>query len=277
MLANFTKETVSAGGTGALTLSGAATGFQSFNSAIGTNIRFPYIIRDGNAWETGKGYISTSTNFVRDSFYSSSTGSALNVTTSAEVYIGDTAHEMSESCQLLSGAEVISGHVSEPNSGISADIDANEIHYFPFYLNFSDTFDAISFYVSAAGAGNLRLALYDVKDGQPDRMIAVHDTSLSISTTGKKTATFDGGSIFLSRGWYFIGINSDISGPQFEAIPLDSIGANMLGVDLSATSNIIYNRLWKARTYAAMPNPADVSILSTHRLDDMITLALRQG
>lgn len=67
MVADRVKETTSTTGTGTLTLAGAATGFQTFNAAFGTNVFFYYCIEDGNgtAWEVGRGYLSGSTTLVR--------------------------------------------------------------------------------------------------------------------------------------------------------------------------------------------------------------------
>lgn len=78
-------ETTTTTGTGDLTLDGAVTGYQTFNSAKGTNAAFDYSIVavDGSGvptgqWEVGVGYLSASTTLVRSIFYSSSTGSAIN-------------------------------------------------------------------------------------------------------------------------------------------------------------------------------------------------------
>lgn len=80
------KETTTSTGTGNLTLAGAATGFQSFNTAFGTNVPFEYAIEavDGSGsptgdWEVGVGHLSASTTFVRDTVrYSSNSNNAVN-------------------------------------------------------------------------------------------------------------------------------------------------------------------------------------------------------
>lgn len=85
--ADRVKDTTTSTGTGSITVSGAApTGFRSFNSAFGTNVRFYYSIVaiDGNGaptgeWEVGEGYLSASTTLVRDDILSSSNaGAAVN-------------------------------------------------------------------------------------------------------------------------------------------------------------------------------------------------------
>ena len=81
-VADRVKDTSTTTGTGDLTLSGTApTGFQSFNTAFGTNVRFPYVIDSGGAdWEVGFGYLSASTTLVREEVTASSnSGSAVNL------------------------------------------------------------------------------------------------------------------------------------------------------------------------------------------------------
>lgn len=79
--ADRVKETSTTTGTGALTLLGASTGFQSFNAAVGIGVRVPYAIVDNASatgeWEVGEGYLTTSSNFVRDLVTASSNSGAL--------------------------------------------------------------------------------------------------------------------------------------------------------------------------------------------------------
>jgi hypothetical protein len=66
------KETTTTTGTGNITLAGAVTGFVSFNTAVGLNTLFDYMIEAVDAndlptgdWEVGVGYLSNSTTLVR--------------------------------------------------------------------------------------------------------------------------------------------------------------------------------------------------------------------
>lgn len=72
-LVDRVKETTTTTGTGSLALAGAVSGFQSFNTAFGTNKSFYYVLTDvnGTGWETGRGYLSGSTTLVRDRVYRS--------------------------------------------------------------------------------------------------------------------------------------------------------------------------------------------------------------
>lgn len=84
IFADRVKETTTTTGTGDLTLAGAATGFRTFNSALGIGFVFDYCIEavDGSgvptgAWEVGRGRLSGSTTLVRERVYSSSNANAL--------------------------------------------------------------------------------------------------------------------------------------------------------------------------------------------------------
>jgi hypothetical protein len=82
VLKDRVKETTTTTGTGALTLAGAATGFQSF-AAIGNANTTYYTIYDSvtGAWEAGVGtYTASGTTLSRDTILSSSTGSILTLT-----------------------------------------------------------------------------------------------------------------------------------------------------------------------------------------------------
>jgi len=84
MYAPRTRETTTTTGTGNVTLGGAATGFQSFNTAFGTSTTqnlFIYVLVDStNQWEVGEGHLSASTTLVRDTVQASSnSGSLINI------------------------------------------------------------------------------------------------------------------------------------------------------------------------------------------------------
>ena len=79
VFADRVQESWTGTGTGAITLGGALTGFQSFAAAFGSGsvANVPYTIVDGAGnWETGHGTLSGSTNLTR-SVVSSSNANAL--------------------------------------------------------------------------------------------------------------------------------------------------------------------------------------------------------
>ena len=66
------RETSTTEGTGAFTLAGAVTGYESFSTGIGTNDTYYAIhLQDGSEWEVGIGAVSGST-LTRSSVISSS-------------------------------------------------------------------------------------------------------------------------------------------------------------------------------------------------------------
>lgn len=78
VVADRVKETTTTTGTGSITTLGAVTGFQTFNTAFGTNVYFYYCITDvnGTGWEVGRGYLSASTTLVRSVILASSAANA---------------------------------------------------------------------------------------------------------------------------------------------------------------------------------------------------------
>lgn len=97
--ADFVRDSTTTTGTGNVTLAGSPpTGYQSFNAAFGTNVRFYYAIRAGSEWEVGEGYLSASTTLVRDDIFSSSnSGAAVNFSAGTkDVYCTIPADEVSD-------------------------------------------------------------------------------------------------------------------------------------------------------------------------------------
>lgn len=88
---------VVAAGTGDVTLpAGAATGgYQTFYNAFGLNAPFTYCIVDNtnSLWETGQGYLTTSTNMVRDLAFDGSSG--------VETKVNFTAQPLDVFCTLV--------------------------------------------------------------------------------------------------------------------------------------------------------------------------------
>lgn len=85
MIADRVKELSVTTGTGAITLTGAVTGFEGFNTAFGVGPSFDYCIEsiDGatgapnGSWEIGTGHLSGATTLVRDTVRQSSNADAL--------------------------------------------------------------------------------------------------------------------------------------------------------------------------------------------------------
>jgi len=76
-LADRVKETTSTTGTGSLTLTGAASGFRTFASAMTVGDTTGYCAVDGTSWEVGLGTLSASTTLARTAVHASSNAGAL--------------------------------------------------------------------------------------------------------------------------------------------------------------------------------------------------------
>lgn len=92
--ANRVQMTVSGTpGTGTITLGSASSGYRTFASAYGADATVDVLIVDGTAWEVARGcaYTNSGTTLSRGTLESSSTGSAISLTSAAIVSVIATA------------------------------------------------------------------------------------------------------------------------------------------------------------------------------------------
>jgi hypothetical protein len=96
-LVNRAKMTTATTGTGTLTLGSAVDGYQTFaNAGVANADVVRYVIEDGDAWEIGLGtYTASGTTLSRGSI-ESSTGTALNLTGNAVVFVTAAAGDLQE-------------------------------------------------------------------------------------------------------------------------------------------------------------------------------------
>lgn len=130
LLADRVRETTTTTGTGTLTLGGAVSGYQTFNSAFANGSSVYYVIADDTEWEIGIGTTGTGT-LSRDTILRSSNGGAA-VSFSAGgkdvfcSYVADRAVTTSDAATLTNKA--VSGQVIE-KATVSATAATGTINY----------------------------------------------------------------------------------------------------------------------------------------------------
>lgn len=262
MLANWTKQPVTAGGTGTLTLGAAPDGFVSIETAIGVGKALWYSIEDGTSRELGIGHLSASNTLVRDSVRETLVGgtltrsspSPINVSTSATVSLTAAAQSMicahpghfyAQSGGITGMCSL--GHVDESGGNFTFGA-SNYLFAAPFLWGASKLITHASVWVKTAfNPSTVRMGLYEyAASGGPGRKMAEWD--VTTNTTGPKEVAL-ATPLWLPSGWYYMLAQCSTNGIVFAA-PLYSPAGLGLGVASGGTRPVA---LWRTRAYAALP------------------------
>lgn len=265
MFANRVKETTTTATNGDLTLAGAVTNFETFNSAFGLNRRFCYFIIDAtnNVWEAGIGYLSAATTLVRETVLDNSS----NTTTALTLAAGtkDVICSPSENL-LIPGLPTIRNPNSlgkvmlpfnlEAAQGNAVTVTADRLYLVPVLYLQAGLVSAMKVYVSTAVASSkARMGLYEIAaDGAPGRLI-LESGDITTTTTGMLSAAVVANAR-VRPGWYYLALvaSGAVGFNKFNDGSVWKCGLSQAGT--SATGNLFFSLFdTLVAGWTALPDP----------------------
>jgi hypothetical protein len=264
MIANWVKETISAGGTGNLTLSGAATAHITVNTGMGLNVPVLYSAEDGNNREVGIGHLTTSTNFVRDTVLETLSSGTLDRTSPAALNLStSTIISINASSQAFAAAGNGSaypaggltgfhsmGLVSQDNSTVA--LTTSNRWFFPMWWIASKLVTQIGVEcTTGATSAVARVGIYArASSGKPGILIKdfTDASTIDVSTSGIKVATPTAG-FWLPSGFYYICIHTSTGSPSFSSPHSVTRAPLFLG---TTSAGVINSAIFRVVAYGAL-------------------------
>jgi hypothetical protein len=231
-LFNRAKMTTSTTGSGTVTLSSAANGFQSFADAgVSDGDVIQYVIEEGSAWEIGTGtYSASGTSLTRTPSESSNSGAAISLGGTAKVSITTVAADLnrlqnagSDIVTVSASGAAVTGNITVTGTVDGRDVAADGTKLDGIEAN-ADVTDTAN--VTAAGA---------LMDSEVTNLAQVKAFSSADYATAAQGTTAD--AALARSGGTMTGAITFAAGQTFDGRDVSADGSKLDGIESGATAD----------------------------------------